>query len=669
FSGGLLAELCQGPSVQLDRLVLGPDTDHWGVRKTADGSFERFLSVTNRGRFEKLFDSTLGDINSNSQIAFVALGHNGDWVFGVNGQVEYRCVKPLQNKLRGSWKIRKHVSTVVLSPMSRTWIIVWDDGTLSHNLPPNIANVVNDYCQLHYSLKKVANGAKRKAPRVKSAGRNELSSLTASSPSAQQMTSTQAASPTPIESLLTAPPVVPISFPTSTKTAQPEPSAQPTSPILNPPSMPRDIVPSAAPSPTVPRPIQRTPSLQRVQPATPSVQSPVARSTAPTQPPPAFNTWQIPRATPAPPIARTTAPFGGVRRFRWLDDEEDDCWGESWADEEEDYCWGRSSSYYVSPPSPPKKMTTTLRLLDRDGFVDDYEYEKISGLFRDGWQHSGKVRPKVLRIFAVSLPDHLSESYESYKASLGRRHGWDGINERYLFHGTHRYCSVGERDNDTELCEHSICSFCSILRTSFSISKAGSAGRLFQRFGTGIYTSSVSSKADDYSNEHVYRETKAVIVARVALGKSSALHRDMVHLTAAPYGYGSALGEVGISLNHDEQVLYKDEAIRPAYVVVYEKPTPVVVASPPPRPAPTMNGSLGSGGVGMSLNHDEQVLYKDDAIRPAYVVVYERPTPIVARPPPKSAPKKNSPSSSGGFPIMETQRPLRRSDFLAHRTM
>ncbi|KAG8972337.1 hypothetical protein FRB90_010261, partial [Tulasnella sp. 427] len=199
----------------------------------------------------------------------------------------------------------------------------------------------------------------------------------------------------------------------------------------------------------------------------------------------------------------------------------------------------------------------------------------VSGLFRDGWQHSGKVRPKVLRIFAVSLPDHLSESYELYKASLGRRHGWDGINERYLFHGTHRYCSVGERDNDTELrAQRGGCS---------KGSEPGSIPPAYRQ----------SKAADDYSNEHVYRETKAVIVARVALGKSSVLYRDMVHLTAAPYGYDSVLGEVGISLNHDEQVLYKDEAIRPAYVVVYEKPTPVVVASPPPRPAPTMNSSLG----------------------------------------------------------------------------
>ncbi|KIO27727.1 hypothetical protein M407DRAFT_37603, partial [Tulasnella calospora MUT 4182] len=138
------------------------------------------------------------------------------------------------------------------------------------------------------------------------------------------------------------------------------------------------------------------------------------------------------------------------------------------------------------------------------------------------------------------------------------------------FHGTSRHCYLGEYEGYVTMCELAICSLCSILRTSFLVTKAGSAGRSFKRFGPGIYTSTVSSKADDYANKPSYSENKVVLVAKVALGKEGVLYQTTQDLTGPPYGYDSVLGEVGVDLNYDEQVLYKDEAIRPAYVVIYE---------------------------------------------------------------------------------------------------
>ena len=35
------------------------------------------------------------------------------------------------------------------------------------------------------------------------------------------------------------------------------------------------------------------------------------------------------------------------------------------------------------------------------------------------------------------------------------------------------------------------------------------------------------------------------------------------------------LGEVGDKLNYDEQVVYNDDAIRPSYLVMYDKPETV----------------------------------------------------------------------------------------------
>ncbi|KAG9044300.1 hypothetical protein FS837_008392 [Tulasnella sp. UAMH 9824] len=71
-----------------------------------------------------------------------------------------------------------------------------------------------------------------------------------------------------------------------------------------------------------------------------------------------------------------------------------------------------------------------------------------------------------------------------------------------------------------------------------------------------------------------------MIVAKVSLGKVSVHYRTTQHLRAPPSGYDSqqlprcceVLGDVGLDLNYDEQVLYKNEAVRPAYVVIYARP-------------------------------------------------------------------------------------------------
>lgn len=115
----LWMDLNQGSSVKLDRLTLGPDADHWGVHKDSDGSFQRFSSVGTRYRFTKLIASKTDKIESNNQIAFVALGFNGDWAFSVNGFAEHRCGQPFKNQLLGGWKTRKRVSVSVMLTFHR----------------------------------------------------------------------------------------------------------------------------------------------------------------------------------------------------------------------------------------------------------------------------------------------------------------------------------------------------------------------------------------------------------------------------------------------------------------------------------------------------------------------------------------------------------------------
>lgn len=59
----------------------------------------------------------------------------------------------------------------------------------------------------------------------------------------------------------------------------------------------------------------------------------------------------------------------------------------------------------------------------------------------------------------------------------------DGANEKLVFHGTTSRCFLVDGDSRSP-CVALSCSFCCILRGSFLVSKAGSAGRTFKRCDT-----------------------------------------------------------------------------------------------------------------------------------------------------------------------------------------
>jgi phage gp45-like len=56
---------------------------------------------------------------------------------------------------------------------------------------------------------------------------------------------------------------------------------------------------------------------------------------------------------------------------------------------------------------------------------------------------------------------------------------------------------------------------------------------------------------------------------KVVVGRGHKLTQDDTSLTAPPTGYDSVLAEIGGSLNHDELVVYTNDAIRPSFLVIY----------------------------------------------------------------------------------------------------
>eukprot|EP00897_Mesotaenium_endlicherianum_P005048 jgi/Mesen1/4571/ME000232S03818 len=212
-----------------------------------------------------------------------------------------------------------------------------------------------------------------------------------------------------------------------------------------------------------------------------------------------------------------------------------------------------------------------VRLLDARGA----EYQKLNRDFSGTWKSRDIPPGRIQSIFRVPIKASAEERFERYRRKVkdkaSRTHGdalclKDG-NERMRYHGTTLACSLGIASSST-LCNLGTCHLCNILKGGFKLKKA--AG--FLRFGRGIYCTATSSKAHGYSlvsEQTSSPHLRAVLVCKVIAGRTHKFYDDMPHLTQAPEGYDSVVGEPGETLNYDELVLYNNRAILPVYVVVY----------------------------------------------------------------------------------------------------
>ena len=91
--------------------------------------------------------------------------------------------------------------------------------------------------------------------------------------------------------------------------------------------------------------------------------------------------------------------------------------------------------------------------------------------------------PKCSTIFT---PPHFRNSVEA-RGQFTRKNRPPG-NENRRWHGTRRKCTLGDK-GCTTFCPDTQCALCCIVKTSFDVKKAAKG-----QFGTGIYTSSTSSK-------------------------------------------------------------------------------------------------------------------------------------------------------------------------------
>lgn len=202
----------------------------------------------------------------------------------------------------------------------------------------------------------------------------------------------------------------------------------------------------------------------------------------------------------------------------------------------------------------------------------DDVFNSVADQHKASWRHTNKILPNVRYVYKIIASQASINRYEAYRAQVEARgqfiaKGRSEGNENRRWHGTNRQCTLGENGN-TSFCSSASCSLCSIIQSSFDLSRF-KARTGWGRFGSGIYTSSTSSKSDDYSY-NAGSSLKAVLLNKVVVGKGYKLKTDDPSLTAPPAGYDSVLAEPGSSLNHDELVVYTNDAIVPSYLVIYD---------------------------------------------------------------------------------------------------
>ncbi|KAL0058295.1 hypothetical protein AAF712_015029 [Marasmius tenuissimus] len=201
------------------------------------------------------------------------------------------------------------------------------------------------------------------------------------------------------------------------------------------------------------------------------------------------------------------------------------------------------------------------------------KYQELRALFLHGWKHPHKNRPAIRGIYLIVYPSEKLEPYRKYRSRIQQRtlrSGFDkGSNEQLLFHGTTRLCALGDSDRSVVPCSLPSCSLCSIISKLYDIRKCGSKHK-FRRFGTGIYTTTCSSKADDYFDAGGKdSQCRVALVNRVVVGKPCIRHYNATNLVEPPPGHNSVVGVPGADLNYEETVVYDSNALHPAFLIAY----------------------------------------------------------------------------------------------------
>ena len=184
------------------------------------------------------------------------------------------------------------------------------------------------------------------------------------------------------------------------------------------------------------------------------------------------------------------------------------------------------------------------------------EFVTVSLKFTRTWVHG--PCPTIDFVFAISN-NSLKQRWVAYRQVLS-----DQTIEEH-FHGTTLACNIMANQRP---CSYKNCGICGISRNGLDhcyIRKNNS----FMRFGQGFYLAPNSSKCHNYTQgNNGYR---AMLFCDVCPGKKYYVKENRQHLSGPPAGYDSVYGQIGVSLNYPEIIIYNADAVMPRYIIVYRK--------------------------------------------------------------------------------------------------
>lgn len=205
-------------------------------------------------------------------------------------------------------------------------------------------------------------------------------------------------------------------------------------------------------------------------------------------------------------------------------------------------------------------------------------YKNIKTMFAKNWHDKKKNLPTIAKIYLITWTASQRSSFEKYRERVAklRKIPKGKAKEIKSFRSERRACRLGDRVPCTT-CKNSGCRLCLAIRSAFKSSldykrkmvHANATSGI--RFGGGVYMAPASNKAFQYAvNLSKGSNYLTTLVTRTVLGNMQLLTTEQHHRLAPNKGYDS----VKAHTQNDpwEYVTYNKDAVRPAYLVVVNKP-------------------------------------------------------------------------------------------------
>ncbi|KAF5370448.1 hypothetical protein D9615_009725 [Tricholomella constricta] len=222
----------------------------------------------------------------------------------------------------------------------------------------------------------------------------------------------------------------------------------------------------------------------------------------------------------------------------------------------------------------------TARLVNLDD--DDPYYQLVEKTFENNWEHTNKPMPSVYAVYRILTPEYNLATYKAYRSFYSKLY----------YKGLHLLTANSFAEQEWQKTSANLVPQIKETRSSSFTARIDfvGSGKVPQNFAFAIFPivdcvpsfatplmsiplarSIPSEEADDYSCTTTAQgdEMEVMLVCRVVVGRPWIREHDAPELTKAPWGYHSVIGVPGGRLNYPETIVYDNDAIRPAFLVMY----------------------------------------------------------------------------------------------------